>query len=165
MRYLPILTLLLLPLSAAAQNSYNRWDARPPDPIVPLPRNTGTRLPKPAPEAAPAPTDSVVLTTGKYLLLEVTPTFPGGQQNLLAFIKKNLKRPPGPKQHGQVMVQFTVLASGAVTGAHVEPGRGLSPAYDAAAVDVISRLPSYSSPGKRRGEAVAMELTVPVEFK
>ena len=63
------------------------------------------------------------------------------------------------------MVQFTVLTSGAVADARVVPGRGLSPAYDAAAVDVISRLPRYSSPGKRRGEAVAMSQTIPVYFK
>ncbi|MFD2786876.1 TonB family protein [Hymenobacter rubripertinctus] len=160
-----LLVSLLLPVMGVAQNSYNRWDARPPDPLVPLPRKTTRQptAPKPSPPTPAAP-DSVALTTGKYVRVETKPSFLGGAQAMYTIISKNLKRPPGPRQRGQVMVQFTVLASGALTGIGVVPGRGLNPAYDAAAVAAVSRLNTFT-PGKRGGLPVDMVLTVPVDFQ
>ncbi|OWP63457.1 hypothetical protein CDA63_08740 [Hymenobacter amundsenii] len=160
-----LLVSLLLPAMALVQNSYNRWDARPPDPIVPLPPKTNQQpiAPKPSP---PAPTalDSVALTTGRYMQVETVPTFPGGAQAMYTLISKNLKRPGGPRQRGSVMVQFTVLASGALSGIAVVPGRGLTPAYDAAAVAAVGRLNTFA-PGKRGGQPGDMRVTVPVDFK
>ncbi|MBT2556910.1 energy transducer TonB [Hymenobacter sp. ISL-91] len=164
---LPLLLVwLLLPTVAVAQNSYNRWDARPPDPIAPLPRKTS------GPPAAPKPAaavrvlrDSVALTSGGYLVAEVMPMFLGGAQAMYAAISRNLKRPGGPRQRGSVLVRFTVLASGALSGIGVVPGRSLNPAYDAAAVAAVSRLPASFSPGKRGGQPVDMVLTVPVAFR
>ncbi|MCR5888092.1 energy transducer TonB [Hymenobacter sp. J193] len=152
--------LLFTAQTTYAQESYNRWEASKPKPVVPLPR----KPPVPAPPAAPAPSDSTVLTTGDYYILEVMPIFPGGQEAMFNYIKKNLKRPPGPKQRGEVMVQFTVSSSGVVTGASVLPGQGLNPAYDAAAVEIITRLPKFR-PGTRHNKAVDMILTTPVHFK
>ena len=168
MRTQPLLLLLvwlLLPATGIAQNSYNRWDARPPDPIVPLPRKTSSPPAPPKPAASVrALRDSVALTSGGYLVAEVMPTFPGGAQALYAAIGQHLKRPTGPRQRGQAMVQFTVLASGALSGIGVVPGRGLNPAYDAAAVAAVSRLNAFT-PGKRGGQPVDMVLTVPVAFR
>lgn len=79
-------------------------------------------------------------------------------------ISKNLKRPAGPRKRGSVLVQFTVLASGALSGIGVVLGRGLNPAYDAAAVAAVSRLLPFT-PGKRGGQPVDMVLTVPIEFR
>ncbi|WP_262889980.1 TonB family protein [Hymenobacter terrestris] len=83
---------------------------------------------------------------------------------MYAVISRNLKRPPVPRQRGQIMVQFTVLASGALSGIGVVPVRGLNPAYDAAAVAAVSRSNTFT-PGKRGGQPVDMVLTVPMEFK
>ncbi|NVO31542.1 TonB family protein [Hymenobacter lapidiphilus] len=162
---LVLLVLLLPPAIAVAQHSYNRWDARPPDPIVPLPRKTNRQptAPKATPPTPAAP-DSVALTTGRYMRVETLPTFPGGAQAMYTAISRNLKRPGGPRQRGQVMVKFTVLASGALSGIGVVPGRGLNPAYDAAAVAAVSRLNTFT-PGKRGRQPVDMVLTVPVEFR
>ncbi|SEU02169.1 energy transducer TonB [Hymenobacter actinosclerus] len=145
-----LLLLPLLPAAAVAQASYNRWEARPPAPIVPLPRKTSPRQPRPAPapEAAPTRFDSVALTSGGYARLETAPTFPGGAQAMYTVIGKHLKRPAGPRQRGAVLVRFTVLASGAVADIGVVPGRGLNPTYDAAAVAAVGRLPPL-----RRGSA------------
>ncbi|NVO83619.1 hypothetical protein [Hymenobacter terrestris] len=82
MRTQPLLLLLvwlLLPAIAIAQNSYNRWDARPPAPIVPLPRKTNQQptAPKATPPTPAAP-DSVALTTGRYVRVQTVPNFPGG---------------------------------------------------------------------------------------
>jgi protein TonB len=103
------------------------------------------------------------MTTGSYVRVELVPEFPGGQYALSKVIQKNLRRPSGPKQHGRVFVNFTVLASGDITDVRVAPGRGMNEAYDAAAVECIRRLPKFS-PGKRDGEPIAMATTVPVDF-
>lgn len=149
-----------LPVAAVAQNSYNWWDARPPAPITAPPRPTR----KPA-VAAPAPVaaDSLPLTSGGYLYVEQVPIFPDGQEALLKVIRKTLKRPSGPRQHGRVMVSLVIQASGAVTDVQVAPGHGLNTAYDAAAVECIRRLPRFE-PGKRNGKPVATALALPVVF-
>ncbi|RSK47993.1 hypothetical protein [Hymenobacter rigui] len=96
--YLLAVGLLLLTAAPThAQNSYNWWDARPAAPITPPPRPA----PKPAAPAAPTPSlviDSLPLTTGKYTYVEVMPAFPGGQENMLNFLRKKLQRPRGPRQ-------------------------------------------------------------------
>jgi protein TonB len=87
------------------------------------------------------------------------PVFAGGQSAFLAYVSKRLKKPKGPRQRGTVQVTFTVLTSGAVSGVHVKPGNGLSPAYDAALVEVISNMPPLFHPGGCNGNSKAMEVT------
>ncbi|RSK47994.1 TonB family protein [Hymenobacter rigui] len=61
------------------------------------------------------------------------------------------------------MVNLVVSATGEVTEVQVAPGHGLSPAYDAAAVECVRRLPRFM-PGRREGKPVPMALTIPVNF-
>lgn len=150
----------LLPVAAVAQNSYNWWDARPPAPVTAPARPVR----KPA-IAAPAPvaTDSLPLTSGGYLYVEQVPVFPGGQEALAKVIRRTLERPAGPRQHGRVMVNLVVRASGEVTDAQVAPGHGINAAYDAAAIECIRRLPRFA-PGERNGKVVDTAITLPVVF-
>ncbi|TGD77991.1 energy transducer TonB [Hymenobacter wooponensis] len=166
MRCVAILSCLLLSTGAAAQNSYNWWDAHKPAPVTTPPR------PKSTTSAAPKLTeskqevilpDSAALTTGGYVYAEQVPVFPGGQAALAKAIQKTLKWPSGPKQHVRVFVHFTVLPSGDITDVWVAPGRGISDAYDAAAVACVSRLPKFS-PGQKNGKPVAVATTVPVDL-
>ncbi|MBX0291885.1 energy transducer TonB [Hymenobacter sp. HSC-4F20] len=151
---------MLLPAAAVAQNSYNWWDARPPAPVTTPPRPAR----KPAVSVpVPVASDSLPLTSGGYLYAEQVPIFPGGQEALLKVIQKTLKRPSGPKQHGQVMVNLVVESTGAVTDVQVAPGHGINAAYDAAAVECIRRLPRFE-PGKRNGKTADTALTLPVVF-
>ncbi|WP_221766225.1 TonB family protein [Hymenobacter metallilatus] len=157
-----MLALLLAAHAGFAQNSYNWWDARPPAPVTSLLR------PVPKPAAAPSRTTSIVvdslpLTTGGYTHVEVMPAFAGGQENMLNFLRKNLQRPRGPRQHGRVLVNLVVAVTGEVTEVQVAPGQGLSPAYDAAAVECVRRLPWFM-PGRREGKPVPTALTLPVIF-
>ncbi|WP_157807679.1 TonB family protein [Hymenobacter chitinivorans] len=92
------------------------------------------------------------------------PSFPGGQYGYQSYVRKNLKRPDGPKEAGKVWVTFTVLKSGAVKGAHVAPGKGIDAAYDATAVELISKAPLFT-PGKREGKVDDIEVHYPVEFR
>lgn len=158
-----LLTALLSARSGTAQNSYNWWDARPPAPVTPPPRPARKPAPVAPASAITVVIDSLPLTTGKYTYVEVMPAFPGGQENMLNFLRENLQRPRGPRQHGRVLVNLVVAATGEVTEVQVAPGHGLSPAYDAAAVECVRRLPRFT-PGRREGRAVPMALTVPVIF-
>lgn len=153
--------LLLSAVAASAQNSYNWWDARKPAPV--------SRPARPAAKPAatlpqPAPTDSLPLTSGGYLRVEQMPVFPGGHEALLKYIHKTLQRPRGPRQHGRVLVNLIVAATGEVTEVQVAPGQGLTPAYDAAAMECIRQLPRFY-PGKFNGQAAATAITLPVHFK
>lgn len=160
-RLLALGVLLLTAATARAQNSYNWWDARPPAPVTAPPRPAR----KPAPKLpTPASSDSLPLTSGGYLRVEIAASFPGGQEALTSYIQKTLKRPPDPRQHGRVLVNLIVAATGEVTEVQVAPGHVLSPAYDAAAMACVSRLPKFT-PGRRNGSAVPMSLTLPVIFQ
>jgi protein TonB len=152
--------LLMSAVAASAQTTYNRWDARPPAPVVTPARPAAT---------IPAKKDTattVVLTSaeGKTMTVVCLPVFPGGQQAFNTYVAKRLKKPKGPRQRGTVQVTFTVLASGAVSGAHVKPSNGLSPAYDVALLEVINGLPAFS-PGGCNGNKRAMEVTYPYRFE
>ncbi|MCB2380136.1 energy transducer TonB [Hymenobacter sp. BT635] len=159
--------LLLLPELTAAQTSYNRWEAQSPAPVAkparpatapPPTRNTGVVELETIAESATEASDK---TRGN--VVEIMPEFPGGYPAYRQYVQKNLKRPKGPRAAGVVLVTFTVLPSGAVTDAHVAAGKGISPAYDAAAVELISKAPAFM-PGKRAGKPAAIEVKLPVEF-
>lgn len=154
-------SMLLMPGLTVAQNSYNRWEASKPEPVTkPVPIK---------PAVAPAPKDTATMqrlttTDGKVILVECMPVFPGGQPAMNSYFQKKVKRPAGPRQHGTVRVTFTVLTTGAVSGAHVKAGNGLNPAYDAALIDAINRLPPIFQPGGCNGNAKATEITIPYTF-
>ncbi|AHJ99839.1 hypothetical protein Hsw_4244 [Hymenobacter swuensis DY53] len=155
--------LLLAAATACAQNSYNWWDARPPAPVTSPPRPARKPAPVAPSSAIVVVIDSLPLTTGKYTYVEVMPAFPGGTESMLNFLRKNLQRPRGPRQHGRILVNLIVSTTGEVTEVQVAPVHGLSPAYDAAAVECVRRLPRFK-PGHREGKPVATALTLPVIF-
>ncbi|WP_170170257.1 TonB family protein [Hymenobacter perfusus] len=163
-RFFGLGLLLMAATTARAQNSYNWWDARPPAPVSPPPRPTRKPAPVAPSSAIVVVIDSLPFTTGKYTYVEVMPAFPGGTESMLNFLRKNLQRPRGPRQHGRILVNLIVSTTGEVTEVQVAPGHGLSPAYDAAAVACVSRLPKFT-PGRRNGSAVPMSLTLPVIFQ
>ncbi len=153
---------LLLPGRVLAQRSYNNW----------VPTTSGTSAPaakpqeqlQPAQEPAPTPAVDPTAAARAGYSVEVMPEYPGGMEALNQYLRKQLRRPKGPRQSGTVRVTFTVLASGAVTGAHVRPGNGLTPDYDAAATALIGGLRGFTG-GKRNGQPADIEVTLPVEFR
>ncbi|TGE20719.1 TonB family protein [Hymenobacter aquaticus] len=162
-------TLFLLPVAATAQHSYNRWEAQPPAPVAKPARPAATPSPARRTEVVTvvSTADSAAIATGKVSRVErveIMPEFPGGSYNYQHYVRKNLKRPKGPRQTGVVQVTFTVLKSGAVADAHVKPGNGIDAAHDAAAVDLMSKAPRFT-PGRREGGIADMEVTYPVEFR
>ena len=151
--------LLMSAVAASAQTTYNRWDARPPAAVAKPTRPAATPTKKDT-----ATTVVLASAEGKTMTVECLPVSLDGQQAFNTYVAKRLKKPKGPRQRGTVQVTFTVLVSGTVSGAHVKPGNGLCPAYDAALLEVISGLPAFS-PGGCNGNKRAMEVTYPYQFE
>ena len=99
-----------------------------------------------------------------YNVVEVMPTFPGGEQALLKFITQNLECPSIVKEkgiQGVVVLRFVVCNDGSVGDVVVQ--KGLHPECDKAAVKVIKSLPRFN-PGMKQGEPVNVWFTCPIRF-
>ncbi len=100
-----------------------------------------------------------------YTMVEEMPRFPGGDQELLSFIAKNLKYPVISQENGiqgKVFIRFVVTATGDVKNVTVV--RSLDSYCDREAIRVISALPRWI-PGRQNGRNVPVYYTVPIIFK
>lgn len=96
------------------------------------------------------------------LVGETMPEFPGGQDSLKAYIRRNLRYPDtADKYAGRVVVSIVVDADGSVTDAKIM--RGLAPAYDAEALRVVQSMPKWK-PGEQSGKKVSVKYVLPVVF-
>lgn len=93
------------------------------------------------------------------------PVPPGGITGLTNYMIQNLTYPSTAKEanvQGMVVVSFIVTAEGKVE--NVEVLRGIGSGCDEEAVRVISNSGIWT-PGKNGGNAVAVKMTLPVQFK
>ena len=100
-----------------------------------------------------------------YEMVEQMPSFPGGAQELLQYIAKNLKYPTIAQENGvqgRVICQFVVARDGSVQNVRVV--RSLDPYCDKEAIRVIQSLPKWI-PGKQNGKTVPVYYTLPIVFK
>lgn len=98
-------------------------------------------------------------------MVEQMPTFPGGQQELMSYLGKNIKYPSIAQENGtqgRVIIQFVVGRDGSISDVHVV--RGVDPYLDKEAIRVVKGMPKWI-PGKQNGKAVRVKFTVPVMFK
>jgi TonB family protein len=98
-------------------------------------------------------------------MVEQMPTFPGGQQELMSYLGKNIKYPTIAQENGtqgRVIIQFVVERDGSISDVHV--ARGVDPYLDKEAVRVVKSMPKWL-PGKQNGKAVRVKFTVPVMFR
>lgn len=98
-------------------------------------------------------------------MVEQMPTFPGGQQELMSYLGKNIKYPTIAQENGtqgRVIIQFVVERDGSITDVRV--ARGVDPYLDKEAVRVVQSMPKWI-PGKQNGKAVRVKFTVPVMFR
>ena len=116
-----------------------------------------------APPPPPAPKQEV--SNKVFDVVEVPPSFPGGQAALLSWLSSHIKYPPIAQENGvqgRVVVQFVVERDGSVSGVQVV--RSVDPSLDREAARVVSSMPKWT-PGKQNGSAVRVKYTVPVTFK
>ncbi|MDX5346404.1 MAG: TonB family protein [Hymenobacteraceae bacterium] len=99
-----------------------------------------------------------------YEYVEQMPTFPGGQEELLKYLAKNIKYPALAQRNniqGTVYVRFTVTKTGDIADVEIMKDLGAGTGEEAARV--VKTLPRFN-PGKQNGRAVAVKYTVPVRF-
>lgn len=106
-----------------------------------------------------------VHTAEIFTIAEVMPSFPGGQDKMMAFISKNVLYPELAREmgiEGTVYLRFVVEADGRITSIKVM--RGVHKLLDDEAMRVIKAMPQWE-PGTQRGKAVRTQMTIPVKFR
>ncbi|WP_299578076.1 TonB family protein [uncultured Sunxiuqinia sp.] len=99
-----------------------------------------------------------------FHVVDEMPEFPGGELALRKFIARNIKYPVSAKENGvqgKVYVTFVVEKDGSVGRTKI--ARGVDTALDYEALRVINQSPKWT-PGKHKGELVAVSFTVPINF-
>jgi len=100
-----------------------------------------------------------------FVVVEEYPEFPGGSAAMNEWIIANSKYPAEAlkeKIQGKVNVSFTVSTTGKVKDPVVT--KSVCPSLDKEAIRVISSMSDWI-PAKQSGKSVAVQVTVPVEFK
>ena len=116
-------------------------------------------------KAAETPRKAIVDENGVHQVCEEMPEFPGGMQECMKWLGKNINYPEDCKKEGiqgRVIVQFVVDKDGSIKDPTI--ARGVHPSLDKEALRVLSSMPNWK-PGKQKGEAVKVRYTIPVMFK
>ena len=119
--------------------------------------DTAVNIPPPAPKEE--------VTNKVFDVVEVMPSYPGGQGALLSYLSTHVKYPVVAQENGvqgRVTVSFVVERDGSITDVHVV--RSVDPSLDREAARVVSSMPNWQ-PGKQNGSAVRVKFNVPVQFK
>ena len=116
-------------------------------------------------------TIKMVLNSGKVLksdsiffLTEVMPQFPGGDNGLYQYLKKNVVYPALAKVQkiqGRVYIEFIIERDGSVS--HVKVTRGIGGGCDQEAARVVAQMPKWTA-GKMKDNPVRVQYTLPVKF-
>ncbi len=114
-----------------------------------------------------APDNNTVTNVPENVLenAEEMPKYPGGTNGLMLYLAKSIKYPidaQKSKTQGRVVVQITIDKEGRVTNPKIV--QSVSPSLDAEAIRVVTGMPRWES-GKNKGEAVAVQYTLPINFK
>jgi TonB family protein len=113
--------------------------------------------------AAEKSTNEKNTTGNSFVVIEETPTYPGGTDALKKFLDENLK-PVNVKDKitGTVTVNFVIDKEGNIVNPKV--WRGVHPTLDEEALRVIRLIKGWK-PGMQNGKPVACKVSIPVKFK
>ena len=115
--------------------------------------------------ATPPPAPKEEFTQKVFDVVEVMPSFPGGQAALLQYLNSHVKYPVVAQENGiqgRVTISFVVERDGSITD--VKVARSVDPSLDKEAARVVSSMPRWT-PGKQNGSAVRVKFNVPVVFR
>ena len=93
------------------------------------------------------------------------PEFPGGMEELLKYLGKNLHYPSIAQENniqGRCIIEFVVNKDGTVVDPKVI--KSLDAACDKEAMRVVKSMPKWK-PGLQRGKPVRVRYTLPVMFR
>jgi protein TonB len=99
-----------------------------------------------------------------FTIVDNMPVFPGGEQEMMNFLKKNMKYPSLARENeiqGKVYVTFLIDAEGKVKDAKIV--RGLGGGLDEEALRVVRSMPTWK-PGSQNGRQVRVQFTIPINF-
>ena len=111
------------------------------------------------------PTDSLEANIIFGDVNEVQPSFRGGNNALMEYLRQNVVYPEQARKdsvEGRVVVSFVIEKDGSITKPAVV--RSLHPLLDAEALRVVAAMPKWS-PGMTMGKQVAVKYNLPVTFK
>ena len=98
-------------------------------------------------------------------IVDIRPTFPGGDQKLMEWISQHIVYPRGCYEshiQGRVVIRFMIKADGSV--GETEIMRGVYPELDKEALRVVKSLPKFN-PAILNGNAVDYWFTLPIVFR
>jgi hypothetical protein len=93
-------------------------------------------------------------------VVEVMPSYPGGEQKMFEYLVQNLKRPANAVR-GTVYVNFLIDKKGKILFPYVT--RGLNSECNKEALRLIRSMPAWN-PGKEKGKAVYVRSNLPIRF-
>ena len=169
LKYLLFLPVAALLAAACAGNS-NKQDTTTAQPEAveaakpEAPAESTVTVQSPIGETAEGETNNMV-ESEVYNMVEEAPQFPGGVQELMKYLGKNLKYPVAAQnagKQGNVVCQFVVKSDGTI--GDIKVMRSISPELDEEAIRVIKAMPAWT-PGKQDGKAVNVRYTLPVAFR
>lgn len=105
-------------------------------------------------------------TTRVYQVVEQMPEFPGGQNELMTFLRNSIIYPQEARDagiQGKCFVTFVVDSNGKIKDARVQKSSG-NEALDKESVLVVESMPRWT-PGKQNGKNVAVQYTLPIMFR
>ena len=100
-----------------------------------------------------------------YDVVEMPPSFPGGQAALLAWIASHVNYPQKAMEsriEGRVIVGFVIECDGSVSQAKVL--HGVDSLLNKEAIRVVMGMPKWT-PGRQNGKNVRVKYNVPVNFR
>ena len=115
-------------------------------------------------ETGPGVVEAVIETP--LTIVEQMPTFPGGEQEMMKYIQKNVSYPQMEKEgqiQGTCYVTFVVEKDGSITDVKVLRGVSGGPGCDKEAMRVVKSMPNWKA-GKQNGREVRVQFNLPIKF-
>jgi TonB family protein len=100
-----------------------------------------------------------------YEKVEKMPMYPGGVNELMIYLAKNIKYPADAQARGiqgRIIVRFVVTKEGKIEKTEIL--RSLDPSCDKEALRVVNAMPQWT-PGEQKGKKVSVYYTLPIVFK
>lgn len=99
-----------------------------------------------------------------FMVVEDSPTFPGGEGEMMRYISNNIEYPQMEKENGiegQVVVNFVVNEDGSIS--NIKILKGITKGLNEEAKRVIKTMPKWE-PGEQRGKPVKVRVNLPIRF-
>lgn len=103
--------------------------------------------------------------TNVYERPDMMPEYPGGTNEMMQYLAKNLKYPEVCEENGiqgRVVVSFVIEKDGSVVDVNII--KSVNPALDKEAKRLVNSMPKWS-PGKIDGKPVRVRYSVPITFR